>query len=238
MVRRGLARSRGEASDLVEAGIVEVRGIPTPKPASLVDADTPINLVDTGPRYVSRGGHKLAAALDAFEVDPEGRRCLDAGASTGGFTDALLQRGAAEVVAVDVGRGQLDMSLRSHPRVVVREKTNIRHLTVDEVEGPFSLVVVDLSFISLCTVAANLATLVAPGGDLIVLVKPQFEAGPHQVGKGGVVRDESVRQEALERVGRCLESEGFSVHDVIESPITGAKGNREFLMWAGKESGR
>ena len=222
---------------MVEAGTVVVRGIPTPKPASLVDAATPITLVDQGPRYVSRGGHKLAAALDAFGIDPAGKRALDAGASTGGFTDCLLRRGAVQVVAVDVGHGQLDAGLRADHRVVVRERLNLRHLSPEDAGGPFPLVVADLSFISLCTVAGRLAALVEPGGDLVALVKPQFEVGRGEVGRGGVVRDDALRREAVDRVTSCLESEGMEVRGEVDSPIAGAKGNREVLIWARRGAG-
>jgi 23S rRNA (cytidine1920-2'-O)/16S rRNA (cytidine1409-2'-O)-methyltransferase len=234
-VRRGLARSRAEALDLVSAGRVDVRGIPTPKAASLVDAATPILVELDGPRYVSRGGHKLAAALDAFAIDPAGLRVLDAGASTGGFTDCLLQRGAAQVVAVDVGHGQLDAGLRSDARVVVHERANLRHLAPGDVGGPFPLVVADLSFISLCTVAPALAEMTQPEGDLVVLVKPQFELAPSMVGKGGVVRDDAARRSALARVESCLGDAGFRRWGTIESPVTGAKGNREYLLWSKRE---
>jgi 23S rRNA (cytidine1920-2'-O)/16S rRNA (cytidine1409-2'-O)-methyltransferase len=230
-----LARSRAEASDLVASGRVDVRGIPTPKAASLVDAGTPILVDEGGPRYVSRGGHKLAAALDAFEIDPSGMRVLDAGASTGGFTDCLLQRGASQVVAVDVGHGQLDPGLRGDPRVVVHERTNLRYVAPDDVGGPFPLVVADLSFISLCTVASVLASLTEPGGDLIALVKPQFELTPAQVGRGGVVRDAGPREAALTRVEGCLAEAGFARRGAIESPIPGVKGNREYLSWSTRE---
>jgi 23S rRNA (cytidine1920-2'-O)/16S rRNA (cytidine1409-2'-O)-methyltransferase len=185
---------------------------------------------------VSRGGHKLAAALDAFEIDPSGMRVLDAGASTGGFSDCLLQRGASQVVAVDVGHGQLDPGLRGDPRVVVHERMNLRHVAPDDVGGPFPLVVADLSFISLCTVASVLASLTESGGDLIALVKPQFELTPAQVGRGGVVRDAGAREAALARVEGCLAEAGFARRGAIESPIPGVKGNREYLSWSTREA--
>jgi 23S rRNA (cytidine1920-2'-O)/16S rRNA (cytidine1409-2'-O)-methyltransferase len=217
---------------LIEDGSVRVGGMPLPKPATLVDAAVPIELVGPPPRYVGRGGLKLEGALDAFGIDPTGRRVLDAGASTGGFTDVALQRGADEVVAVDVGRGQLDDRLAADPRVVVRDRTNIRHATPDDLGGTFGLIVGDLSFISLCTVAPALVGLAAPGADLVLLVKPQFEVGKDRVGRGGVVRDPALHRAAVEKVAACLTRAGAGVRGVVRSPIEGAKGNREFFLWA------
>lgn len=226
-----MARSRSHAAEMIESGMVEVAGIPTPKAASLVAAGDPIELT-ARPRFVGRGGEKLAAALEAFPVEVSGRRCLDAGASTGGFTDCLLQHGAARVVAVDVGRGQLDDRLAKREEVEVVDRTNVRHLEPDDIGGPFDIVVGDLSFISLCTVAPAIRRLVEPTGDVIMLVKPQFEVGRSQVGKGGVVRDPDLHAFALDRVAGCFEEAGLVPLGVIRSPLTGAKGNVEFLMWA------
>jgi 23S rRNA (cytidine1920-2'-O)/16S rRNA (cytidine1409-2'-O)-methyltransferase len=230
-VRRGLAPSRAEAKRLVEDRAVVVRGVPTPKPTTLVSPDTPIDLVGEPRRYVSRGAYKLIGALDAFGIDVEGRRALDAGASTGGFTQVLLERGASEVVALDVGYGQLDQRLRDDERVVVMERTNLRHVTPEDTGGRFSMVVADLSFISLCTVAPALARLADDDADLVLLIKPQFEAGKGEVGRGGIVRDDDVRRRAVEKALRCLTGEGLTPVGIVPSPITGADGNREFLAW-------
>jgi 23S rRNA (cytidine1920-2'-O)/16S rRNA (cytidine1409-2'-O)-methyltransferase len=194
-----------------------------------VDPAEPIVLAGPPPRFVSRGGEKLAAALDHFAVDVAGLRCLDAGASTGGFTDCLLQRGAASVVAVDVGHGQLDWSLRNDPRVTVREGLNLRHATPGDLDGPFPVVTADLSFISLRVVGPALASLVAPGGDAIVLVKPQFEAGRGEVGKGGVVTDPAVHRRVVDEVTASFEALGWRCAGVMESPLKGPAGNTEFL---------
>ena len=217
---------------MVEEGVVEVRGIPTPKPASLVTADTPIIMTETGPGYVGRGAFKLEGALDAFPVEVLGRRALDVGASTGGFTDLLLRRGATEVVALDVGYGQLDQRLRDDDRVVVMERTNLRYTSESDTGGRFPLIVGDLSFISLCTVAEALAGLAEPGGDLILLVKPQFEAGKGEIGRGGIVRDDEVRQRTVEKVMECLKNQGLGPQGLTPSPISGAGGNREVFVWA------
>jgi 23S rRNA (cytidine1920-2'-O)/16S rRNA (cytidine1409-2'-O)-methyltransferase len=223
--------SRTEAKRLLDDGVVEVRGMPTPKAASLVSADTPIEMSTTDRRYVSRGAFKLAGALDDFGIDPNGRRVLDAGSSTGGFTEVLLERGAVEVVALDVGHGQLDQALRSHPRVLVMERTNLRHVTPDDTGGRFPLIVADLSFISLCTVAEALAGLSEPGGDLVLLVKPQFEAGKGEVGRGGIVRDDSVRRRAVEKVVACLGDRGLGAVALTPSRLPGVGGNREVFVW-------
>ncbi|HEX7099808.1 MAG TPA: TlyA family RNA methyltransferase [Acidimicrobiia bacterium] len=231
LVRRGLAPSRAEAKRLVEERAVAVRGVPTPKPTTLVAPDTPIELVGEPSRYVSRGAIKLEGALDDFGIEVRGRRALDAGASTGGFTQVLLERGAAEVVALDVGYGQLDQRLRDDDRVVVMERTNLRYVTPEDTGGRFSLLVADLSFISLCTVASALAGLVEADADLVLLVKPQFEAGKGEVGSGGIVRDDRVRRRAIEKVLACLADEGLSPIGITPSRIPGAGGNREVFVW-------
>ncbi|HVR31698.1 MAG TPA: TlyA family RNA methyltransferase [Acidimicrobiia bacterium] len=225
-----MAKSRAEAAALVEAGSIRVGGVPTPKITTLVDPGTPVELIGPKPRYVSRGGLKLEAALAQFGVDPSGRRCIDLGASTGGFTDCLLQHGAASVVAVDVGYGQLDDRLTQRPEVTVVDRTNIRHADPVSLGAPFELVVGDLSFISLCTVAGVLARLVGEAGDGVLLVKPQFEVGRAQVGRGGIVRDEVARSGALDDVVTCLGSSGLGTVATCVSPITGAKGNVEFFV--------
>lgn len=236
LVRRGLVPSRQAARDVIDAGKVVVGGAPALKVARLVDAGEPISVASDGPRFVSRGGDKLDAALTDFGVSVEGRRALDAGASTGGFTDCLLQRRAQHVVAVDVGYGQLAMSLRDDPRVDVRERTNVRHLTADDVEPLVDLVVGDLSFISLRTVLPGLLSVSAPDAEFVLLVKPQFEAGRREVAKGsGVIRDPDVWRRVVGEVLDALtvtamtSARTLGVADVIASPVRGPDGNREFL---------
>jgi 23S rRNA (cytidine1920-2'-O)/16S rRNA (cytidine1409-2'-O)-methyltransferase len=233
LVERGLVETRSRAQALVMAGKVRVgegdAARTDRKPGDLLDAKTPVEVVEPQP-YVSRGGHKLAAALDAFGVDPRDRVCLDVGASTGGFTDVLLQRGAARVYAVDVGRGQLAERLRADPRVVSMERTNARTLDAGTLPEPVDLAVVDVSFISLGLVLGPVASCFGTGGgDLVVLVKPQFEAGRDLV-PGGVVKDPAVHLEVLRTVvGRAAEL-GLAALDATPSPITGPEGNREFLL--------
>ena len=232
-MRRGLAPSRERARAEIDAGRVLVGGAPADKAARLVGPDEPIVLAGPPPRFVSRGGEKLEAAFERFAVDVAGRRVLDAGASTGGFTDCCLQRGAAAVVAVDVGHGQIHERMRAHDRVEVRERVNVRALTADDVVPPVDVVVADLSFISLRTVAPALLAVVVPGGDLVLLVKPQFEAGRAVVSAGrGVVRDPEARADALEAVGASLEALGATIMDAMVSPLRGADGNVEFLVHA------
>jgi 23S rRNA (cytidine1920-2'-O)/16S rRNA (cytidine1409-2'-O)-methyltransferase len=233
LVRRGLARSREQAQALVAAGRVRVGGMVATKPATGVDPATAVH-VTTGPTddYVSRGGHKLAGALMRLDGPVvAGRRCLDAGASTGGFTDVLLRRGAAQVVAVDVGYGQLAWSLRTDERVVVIERTNVRELTAEAIGGRVDLVVADLSFISLLLVLPALLACVEPAGDMLLLVKPQFEAGREQVGAGGVVRDLTVRARTVERVAVAAGDLGWGTAAVVTSPLPGPAGNVEFFLW-------
>jgi len=231
LVRRKLVRNRTEAQALIAGGRVAVAGVPTPKASTLIDRDATVTVAGAPDRFVSRGGLKLEGALRVFGVDVQERRALDAGASTGGFTDCLLQKGVSSVVAVDVGYGQIDWSLRTDPRVEVHERVNLRHVRPEDLGGPFGVIVADLSFISLCTVAARLQALAAPDADLVLLVKPQFEVGKGQVGKGGIVRDPEKHRAALERVVGCLEREGLGTQAVAVSPIEGAKGNREFFLW-------
>jgi 23S rRNA (cytidine1920-2'-O)/16S rRNA (cytidine1409-2'-O)-methyltransferase len=212
---------------------VIVAGAPATKPARLVGTDEPVTIQGPPPRFVSRGGEKLDAALDGFAVDVAGKRALDAGASTGGFTDCLLQRGAAAVVAVDVGYGQLHERLRHDPRVEVRNRTNVRHLDADAIGAAVDLVVADLAFISLRTVAPALVACAAPGADLVLLVKPQFEAGRTEASRGrGVIRDPSVRAAAVARVEASLAGLGAAIMGTMESPITGADGNVETFVHA------
>ncbi len=230
LVRRGLLASRRQAVEAIAAGRVSVGGSPARGASRLVGADESIQVAGAGPRFVSRGGEKLAGALERFAVPVRGRRALDAGASTGGFTDCLLQAGAAHVVAVDVGRGQLAWSLRGDDRVTVMERTNVRGLEADDLGGPVDLTVADLSFISLLTVAPALARCTAPDGDLVLLVKPQFEAGRARIGKGGIVRDPAVHRAVLREVRDGLRDAGLFVVDLMASPLRGADGNVEFLV--------
>lgn len=230
LVDRGLAPSRTKAASLVLAGVVRLDGQLADKPGRQVGPDATVTVVAPDHPWVSRGGVKLAAALEAFAVAPRGRRCLDVGASTGGFTDVLLQYGAASVVALDVGRGQLDWKLRNDPRVAVVEGVNARNLRPGDLPGPFDLVTVDVSFISLKLVLPALRQLLAPGGDLICLVKPQFEVGRGQVGKGGVVRDPEARETAIREVAAFATSLGLDVLDRIPSPLPGPAGNVEELL--------
>jgi 23S rRNA (cytidine1920-2'-O)/16S rRNA (cytidine1409-2'-O)-methyltransferase len=234
LVRRGLASSRRVAVEAIEAGTVMVAGSPARTPARMVEGSEPIVVTGPPPRFVSRGGEKLSAALEQFSVDVAGRRCLDAGASTGGFTDCLLQRGAAEVVAVDVGRGQLAWSVREDPRVRVLERTNLRHLAPAEIGPPAELATADLSFISLVLVAPALARLTDADAEFVLLVKPQFEAGRARVGRGGIVRDPAVHRDVLSSVVEGLADSGIETVDVMSSPLRGADGNREFLAHARK----
>jgi 23S rRNA (cytidine1920-2'-O)/16S rRNA (cytidine1409-2'-O)-methyltransferase len=232
LVRRGLLPSRARAADAIESQRVVVSGSIATKSSRLVRDDEPIHVTDGDAQYVSRGGYKLAAALDAFGIDATGRRCLDAGASTGGFTDCLLQRGAAQVVAVDVGHGQLDWRLRNDPRVEVRERTNVRNLVVGDVEPPVDLVVADLSFISLGTVATGLLAAARDDAELVLLVKPQFEAGRERVGRGGIVRSPEVHADVLRDVVAALSRSGIGATALAGSPMKGADGNREFFVRA------
>jgi 23S rRNA (cytidine1920-2'-O)/16S rRNA (cytidine1409-2'-O)-methyltransferase len=236
LVRRGLARSREHAAELVAAGRVSVSGARATKPATGVTTDVALVVTEDPdrPDYVSRGGHKLAGALAAFGelgLSVSGRRCLDAGASTGGFTDVLLRAGAREVVAVDVGYGQLAWSLQSDDRVVVHDRTNVRELSLDLVGEPVELVVGDLSFISLALVLGPLVSVTAPDGDLALMVKPQFEVGKDRVGKGGVVRDLDLRAEAVETVAAHAAGLGWGARAVTPSPLPGPSGNVEFFLW-------
>jgi 23S rRNA (cytidine1920-2'-O)/16S rRNA (cytidine1409-2'-O)-methyltransferase len=236
LVRRGLARSRDHAAELIAAGRVSVNAQQATKPATGVttDADLVVRADPDQPDYVSRGGHKLAGALAAFGpagFEVAGRRCLDAGASTGGFTDVLLRAGAAEVVAVDVGYGQLAWSLQSDPRVVVHDRTNIRELSTELIGGPVEVVVGDLSFISLRLVLDALLAVTAPEGDLALMVKPQFEVGKERLGKGGVVREPALRAEAVLGVAQAAAERGWGAVGVAVSPLPGPSGNVEFFLW-------
>ncbi len=231
LVRRRVVASRVEARSAIEAGLVVVAGRPALKPSTLVGTDEPLELRGAPRRFVSRGGEKLDAALAGFGIDVAGRDALDAGASTGGFTDVLLARGAARVLAVDVGYGQLAWSLRKDPRITVFERTNVRSLTPDVLPFEPSVVVADLSFISLRLVVRALAAVTAPRGDLVLLVKPQFEAGPEQLERGGVVRDPTVWRAAVVGVAAASRQVGLAPERVLASPLPGPAGNVEFLLW-------
>jgi 23S rRNA (cytidine1920-2'-O)/16S rRNA (cytidine1409-2'-O)-methyltransferase len=236
LVRRGLARSRQHADELVAAGRVSVGGSPAVKSATQVDPAASIVVAtdDADPGYVSRGGHKLAGALDTFEpvgLTVAGRDCLDAGASTGGFTDVLLRRGASRVIAVDVGYGQLAWSLRQDARVVVLDRQNVRELTPDRLTFAPDLVVGDLSFISLRLVLPALLACAGPDPDLVMMVKPQFEVGRERLGSGGVVRDPALRAEAVASVAEAAGGSGLGVEGVVASPLPGPSGNVEYFLW-------
>jgi len=236
LVRRGLARSREQASDLIAQGRVSVAGARASKAATQVTTDQPIVVRDAedDPGYASRGAYKLLGALEAFEplgLTVTGRRCLDAGASTGGFTDVLLRRGVREVVAVDVGYGQLVWALQQDPRVDVHDRTNVRDLDTATIGGPVELVVSDLSFISLTLVMPPLARVCADDGDMVLMVKPQFEVGKDRVGKKGVVRDPDLHVEAVLGVCAAAAAVGWGTRAVAASPLPGPTGNVEYFGW-------
>jgi 23S rRNA (cytidine1920-2'-O)/16S rRNA (cytidine1409-2'-O)-methyltransferase len=239
LVRRGLARSREHASELIGAGRVSVNGRAAAKPATQVESADPIVVTedDDDPGYASRGGHKLAGALDAFDARPgggpvvAGRVCLDAGASTGGFTDVLLRRGAAGVIAVDVGYGQLAWSLQSDERVTVLDRTNVRELEPEALAVRPELVVADLSFISLAKVLPSLRALAVPDADLVLMVKPQFEIGKERLSTGGVVRDPALRALAVHLVAEAGTALSLGIRGVTASPLPGPAGNVEYFLW-------
>jgi 23S rRNA (cytidine1920-2'-O)/16S rRNA (cytidine1409-2'-O)-methyltransferase len=237
LVRRRLARSREQAAELIVAGRVQVRGTTATKAATGVEQDTPIRVVAEAddPGWASRGAHKLLGALERFpELAVSGRRCLDAGASTGGFTDVLLRRGAAEVVAVDVGYGQLAWSLRSDPRVVVHDRTNVRTLAPDQIGGPAELTVADLSFIPLELVLPALVACTTD--DLLPMVKPQFEVGRERLGKGGVVRDPQAHADSVRQVAEAAHRLGWGTAGLARSPLPGPSGNVEFFLWLRRDA--
>lgn len=238
LVRRGLVASRDQARAVIADGLVLVSGAPSGKPDRLVDPGEPIVVVGPPARFVGRGGHKLEAALDRFDIDVHGLRVIDVGASTGGFTDCLLQRGAWSVVAVDVGHGQLHERLRHDPRVVVHERTNVRYAEPATLGGPAPLVVADLSFISLRTVLDALLKLTSPDGRLIVLIKPQFEAGRLEASRGrGVITDPTVWRRVLGEVRHDVVARGAAMMGIMVSPIKGADGNVEFLALIARGDG-
>jgi 23S rRNA (cytidine1920-2'-O)/16S rRNA (cytidine1409-2'-O)-methyltransferase len=235
LVARGLAASRQQAQQLIRAGRVRSGTQVLDKPGLELVEDQPL-AVEQPPRFVSRGGEKLVAALEAFPIQVEGRICLDGGISTGGFTDCLLQRGAVRVYGIDVGYGQTAWSLRTDPRLVLRERTNLRHLSPEDLYGPGEvrpdLAVADVSFISLTRVLPALRQLLVPeGAEAVLLVKPQFEVGRERVGKGGVVRDPAAHADALRQVIRAAALEAWQPAGLLASPITGPAGNHEYLLW-------
>jgi 23S rRNA (cytidine1920-2'-O)/16S rRNA (cytidine1409-2'-O)-methyltransferase len=238
LVDRELAESRAKAQALVLAGQVLVDEQKVEKPGRRVSPEAAIRLLGQPAKFVSRAGFKLEAALDRFRVDVEGKICLDVGASTGGFTDCLLQRGAARVYAVDVGTNQLHWKLRQDPRVQVREKVNARYLAREAVPEPCGFACMDVSFISASLVLPAVAPLLAPDAEMIVLAKPQFEVGRGEVGKGGIVRDLALRRAAAEKVAEALSAAGFERIETMESPLPGAEGNIEYLIHAAGRSPR
>ena len=232
LVRRKLARSREHAQDLILRGLVKVGGMPASKAATQVKQEDSITVDLPREDYASRGGHKLAGALDSFtDLKVEDRRCLDAGASTGGFTDVLLKRGAKLVVAVDVGYGQLAWELQQNPKVEVHDRTNVRDITAESIGGKVELVVADLSFISLRTVLPALGSVLETNGDLLLMVKPQFEVGKENLGTGGVVREPELRMAAIEQVAQRALELGFGCKGVVASPLPGPSGNVEYFLW-------
>ena len=230
LVTRGLVSSREQAARLIMAGAVRVDGMLVDKQAKLIPPESLVEVLPRGLPFVSRGGEKLQAGLDEFNLEVQGKIAMDVGGSTGGFTDCLLQRGVCRVYVIDVGRGLLDWKLRNDSRVKVFEGYNIRYLERDMIADPIDFVVVDVSFISLTLVLPNLVKFLAKKASLVVLVKPQFEVGKEQVGRGGIVRDEHLRQEALKKVKDCAERLKMSLIGTIDSPVLGKKGNREILL--------
>lgn len=234
LVEKGLAPSRERAQSLIMAGHVLVNEVPVTKPGHKVSEDAVIRVKGEDHSYVGRGGVKLAGALDHFKIDPSGKICADIGSSTGGFTDCLLQRGAAKIYAVDVGTNQLAWKLRQDPRVVVMEKTHVKNLPLPAGagwgEGVPTLVVIDCSFISLTRVLPEIARWVAPHTTILALIKPQFEVGPERIAKGGIVKDDAAQQDAVAQVQQCAETLSWQVLGVIDSPITGTDGNREYFI--------
>ena len=229
LLDKKLAPTRQRAQALIMAGKILVNQEPITKPGTRISESDVIIVKGTDMPYVSRGGIKLAEALTQFQIDAAGRHCMDIGASSGGFTDCLLQNGAAHVVAVDVGYGQIAWKLRQDPRVTILERTNIRYLTVEKVPFPVDLAVIDVSFISLKIVVPAIRNFLKVDATVVTLIKPQFEVGRDRVGKGGVVKNPALHEEVIQSLSQFFETGGFRVHGVIPSPITGPKGNKEFL---------
>lgn len=233
LVTQHLAPSRERAQSLIMAGQVLVNDVPVTKPGHKVPADAVIRVKGEDHPYVGRGGVKLAGALDHFQVDPTGEVCVDIGSSTGGFTDCLLQRGAAKIYAVDVGTNQLAWKLRQEPRVVVMEQTHVKELQSSHFSEPPTLIVIDCSFISLTRVLPEIARWVSPHTTIIALIKPQFEVGPSRIAKGGIVKDDAAQQDAILHVQQCAEALRWQVIGTVDSPITGTDGNREYFIALG-----
>lgn len=229
LLDKKLAPTRQRAQALILAGRVLVNHVPISKPGIRIQDDDIVDIKGTDMPYVSRGGLKLAEGLTQFQIDAAGYKCMDIGVSTGGFTDCLLQNGAAHVIAVDVGYGQIAWKLRQDPRVTLLERTNIRYLTADKVPFPVDLAVIDVSFISLKIVLPAIRIFLEPDATVVALIKPQFEVGRNRVGKGGVVKNPALHEEVIQSLSRFFESGGYRVQNVVPSPITGPKGNREFL---------
>ena len=234
LVDRGLAPSRTQAQAIIAADMVSINGHIVTKAGADVAETTTIEVAGGINPYVSRGGLKLAAALDHFAIDVTGKLCLDIGASTGGFTDCLIQRGAKHVNAIDVGHGQMTAAIAEDPRVTSREGVNARSITPSDFDHLFDIIVADLSFISVTLVLPAMANLAVKDGQFVILVKPQFEVGPSGIGKKGLVKDSRLRQEALQRVKVCAEANELTVKGSMTSPITGGDGNEEFLLWLQK----
>ncbi len=234
LVNQGLAASREKAKAVIMAGLVYVDGQKEDKAGSMFEETAPIEVRGNTLRYVSRGGLKLEKAMNSFPITLEGKVCMDVGASTGGFTDCMLQNGAVKVFSIDVGRGQLDWKLRNDPRVVCMEKTNIRYVQPEDIGQEASFVSIDVSFISLTMVLGPVWQLLESGGEVVALIKPQFEAGREKVGKKGVVRDPKVHEEVIEKVVLFAESQGFIIKGLDYSPIKGPEGNIEYLAWMEK----
>jgi 23S rRNA (cytidine1920-2'-O)/16S rRNA (cytidine1409-2'-O)-methyltransferase len=232
LVTRGLCESREQAKRLILAGEVRSADRPIDKPSAKLPADAPLEIREK-PRFVGRGGLKIEAALDAFQIDPSGWICIDVGASTGGFTDCLLQRGAARVHAVDVGTNQLVWKLRNDPRVIVKEQFNARHMVPEDIGEKVRLAVMDLSFISLTKVLPAVFSVLEADGSVVCLIKPQFELHREDISKGGIVRDPNLHQRAIEKIRCFVDEHGLQWRGVIPSPITGTDGNQEFLAWIG-----
>jgi len=231
LVDKNIATSRQQAQALITTGLIKVNGLPATKTASMVSTDTPIEVIGQACPYVSRGGLKLKGAMDGFELTVADKVCADIGASTGGFTDCLLQHGARHVYAVDVGYGQLDWKLRQDPRVTVMERFNARYITPEDLADPIDLATIDASFISLKLLVPPLRALFKGSISIIALIKPQFEAGKGKVGKGGVIRDASLRQEIIDEMKAFAETIGLQTEGVLPSPVLGPKGNQEYLWY-------
>ena len=234
IVQQGKAESRSQAADLIRRGVVTYNGRPVSKAGTLIPKSANVVIREEGNRFVSRGGHKLSGALDEFQIDPGGFVVMDVGASTGGFTDCLIRRGAEKVYAIDTGYGQLHWKLRNHPRVVVLERLNIRYIDPEVISDPIDMITMDVSFISVQLIIPVIVSFLKPGGILLPMIKPQFEAGKEFVGSGGVIRNRSVHQMVLEEFAAFASGNGWSVRGIVNSKLLGPKGNREFFFFLKK----